>query len=227
VGEDVWLNELAAAPVWRPDAMRLLIVAPHPDDETLGAGGLIADARRGGVGVTVVCATDGEHAYLGEDDPTVLAGLRREEQAKALGVLGVAAEDVVRLALTDSNVSAREQELAARITDLADARTIIVAPWEGDFHPDHEACGRAARAAAERTGAELVSYFFWTWHRGTPESVRGLNLVRFPLSEDLKALKLDALAKHTSQLYHGSGEPVLPKRLLGPANWPFEAFALQ
>lgn len=42
------------------------------------------------------------------------------------------------------------------------------ATWRGDGHPDHEAVGRAAAAAAARTGAVLVEYPVWMWHWARP-----------------------------------------------------------
>ena len=206
----------------------MLVVVPHPDDETLGAGGLIATQRRRGVDVMVVCVTDGENAYPEEPEGAAAMGTQRSsEQQEALERLGVEPASMVRLGLTDSDVCAREGELAARVTELGGPGVVIVAPWEGDFHPDHEASGRAARAAAERSGAQLISYFFWTWHRGTPECLDGLRLVRFALDEDAVRARAEALTAHASQLERAGGEPVLPERLLAPARRNYEVFALR
>ena len=92
--ERVWLDTLHSAPPWKPNDGRTIVVAPHPDDEVLGAGGLIADRRRRHVPVTVVAVTDGEAAYAGVEG---LGSLRRNEQSKALArVLGVAESDIIR-----------------------------------------------------------------------------------------------------------------------------------
>jgi LmbE family N-acetylglucosaminyl deacetylase len=228
VGEDVWIDALAELPLWMPPAGPLLVVVPHPDDETLGAGGLIATHQRRDDAheITVVCVTDGENAYE-HDDRAVLAAVRQAEQEAAVTRLGVSPEHMLRLRMVDSDVSAGELELAARLAELATPETTIVAPWEHDFHPDHEACGRAAALAAQSSGATLVSYFFWTWHRGVPGDLAGLKLVKFPLNEDLLQTKLEALREHASQLAHGDGEPILPERLLGPVMRGFEVFALR
>jgi LmbE family N-acetylglucosaminyl deacetylase len=228
VDEDVWRTALSELPFWTPAFGPLLVVAPHPDDETLGAGGLIAaqQRRRDGHEITIVCVTDGENAY-GRDDRAELAAVRQAEQTAALDKLGLGPEHMLRLRMVDSNVAEGEQELADRLTQLATAETTIMAPWVGDFHPDHEACGRAAAVAAERTGARLVSYFFWTWHRGVPEDLAGLKLVKFALNDDLLQAKDEALRQHVSQLSHSNGEPILPERLLGPARRPYEVFAVR
>jgi LmbE family N-acetylglucosaminyl deacetylase len=94
----------------------------------------------------------------------------------------------------------------------------------GDYHPDHEACGRVAERVARETGAHISYYFFWTWHRGTPEDLRGLDLRSLRLDDVMLRAKCEALHCHRSQLTHVSGEPILPANLLGPMNWPFEVF---
>lgn len=66
----------SAEPLRLP-VLRTLVVAPHRDDETLLAGGLIASQRRRGIDVQVVAVTDGESAYGGADKR--LAQRRRGE----------------------------------------------------------------------------------------------------------------------------------------------------
>ena len=217
--EEEWAEHLAALPVWRPEARQLLVVSPHPDDETLAVGGLIASSREAGTRVVVIAVTDGENAY-GED--RTLGRTRQAEQESALNRLGVAPGDIVRLRLTDSDVAAGEDSLLLQIAKLSSPETLVLAPWPGDFHPDHVVSGRAATEAARLSGAALAFYFFWTWHRGTPDTLTGLQLHRFPLDPNCLATKLEALACHRSQLTHSSGAPILPESLLGPARRSFE-----
>src|ERR1700722_17460102 len=61
--ERAWQRVLANAPDWMPPDGPLLIVSPHPDDEILGAGGLIHTWKKLGRIVTVISVTDGEAAY--------------------------------------------------------------------------------------------------------------------------------------------------------------------
>ena len=227
VSETEWMQFLRGLPVWSAPAVPMLVVSPHPDDETLGCGGLIAAERRRGAQVFVAAVTDGEHAYPGGEGGESLAATRRGEQERALARLGVEAQSVLRLGFTDSSVGEREVELVERLMERVTPESCIVAPWEGDFHPDHEACGRAAAEAAGRTGARLISYFFWAWHRGTPETLAGLNLAIFPLDDELLRAKAEALACHRSQLERVEGGPVLPPELLGPAQRGFEVFLVR
>lgn len=164
-------------------------MVPHPDDETLATGGFIAAQTAKGVDVTVVAVTDGEHAYIENER---LAAVRRKEQTCALARLGIPQHKIVRLGLVDSGVTAQEAELAARLRPLIDAETQVLATWLGDFHSDHEACARAAEAVARDVGASLISYFFWTWHRGTVATVDGLTLRKFALNEDAMTAEREA-----------------------------------
>jgi LmbE family N-acetylglucosaminyl deacetylase len=175
------------------------------------------------VDATIVAVTDGEHAY---DHNQGLAELRREEQRCALTRLGVSEQKIIRLGLVDSGVAAQEEELIASLRPLTTAESQVFAPWNGDFHPDHEACARAAEVVAREVGAELISYFFWTWHRGTVETVSGLRLRKFELSKAVMTAKSEALACHASQLKHTPEPEILPDDLLWPARMPFEVFAL-
>jgi len=221
--EREWSRRLDGVPWWKPIVRPTVVVVPHPDDEALAAGGLIAALTAKGVDLTVVAVTDGEHAY---SENNGLATLRRREQTCALARLGVAESKIVRLGLLDSGVETQEMQLADQLRPLIHGETQLVAPWGGDFHPDHEACARAAGIVAREAGAKLISYFFWTWHRGTVATLDGINLGKFSLSNELLDAKQAALACHQSQLSHAPEPEILPENLLWPARMPFEVFAL-
>jgi LmbE family N-acetylglucosaminyl deacetylase len=216
-----WRLRLDGVPRWEPPRVHTLVIAPHPDDETLAAGGFISALRSHGVPVTVVAVTDGEHAY---GETPGLAELRAQEQTSALRHLGVDPQHIHRLHFPDRDVTAWEPELVRALLPLVSANSHIVAPWPNDFHPDHEACGRAAETVARQMNLLLTSYLFWTWHRGTVEVLDGLNLVSFPLLESELCAKHQALSCHASQLHHTSGEPILPPNLLEPVGRPYEIF---
>jgi LmbE family N-acetylglucosaminyl deacetylase len=201
----------------------MVVVVPHPDDEALAVGGLIAAQCSRGLEITVVAVTDGEHAY---EQNQGLAAVRQSEQQSALARLGVSSPRIMRLGMEDSNVAALVHELIAKFRPLVDRNTLLVAPWSGDFHPDHEACGKAADIVAQEAQATLISYFFWTWHRGSLATLDGLKLRKFALTEDLRIAKREALACHASQLRHAPEPEILPENLLWPARMPFEVFAL-
>lgn len=221
VDELSWLLRLGNLPAWTPPLVHTVVIAPHPDDETLGAGGLIAHLRSHSVDVTILAITDGENAYA---DAIDIRCTRQREQNAALARLGVPASSIHRLHLTDSAVTESEDALVDLLLPHISATTHVLAPWPGDFHPDHEACGRAAQKAAVQRGAPLTSYLFWTWHRAPLDLLDGHPLVSFALDPADRRAKLEALRSHQSQLHHASGQPILPDYLLGPALRTFEVY---
>ena len=175
--EAVWMEHLQNIPVWDLPNEPILIIAPHPDDETLGAGGLIAAARLRGISVRVVAVTDGENAYPENDASQIdaLRATRIQEQTSALARLGVSSDDIIRFGLPDSALQTCQEELVHKLLSLVTVDTHVLAPWQFDFHPDHRACGIAAEEVAQLKNARFTSYFFWTWHQGSPTQVRQLS----------------------------------------------------
>jgi LmbE family N-acetylglucosaminyl deacetylase len=149
----------------------MMVIAPHPDDETFGLGATIATLCAAGVDVQVVSVSDGEAAFPGSDESAraTLKALRWDEIRRSMRVLG--AREPIRLQLPDGELASHEPQLTDRIaTLLADRPTggWCAATWRGDGHPDHEAVGRAAANAATATGARLVEYPVWMWHWARP-----------------------------------------------------------
>ncbi len=170
----VWLDALAHAP--ELDVTRcseIIVVAAHPDDETLGFGAALATLAQSGVRVQVVAASDGGASHPGLDRRD-LERARRAELHDAMRVLGVPAP--ICLGMPDGELGGHEERLADRLTEMLAARPgtpWIAATWRGDGHPDHEAVGRAAAVAAQRSGAVLLEYPIWMWHWATPGRHRG------------------------------------------------------
>jgi LmbE family N-acetylglucosaminyl deacetylase len=221
VQEAEWMSLLSDLPPWQPPEKHTVVVSPHPDDETLGSGGLITRLRSKGIDVTVIAVTDGENAY-GEEPR--LGEIREQEQANALGKLGVDPKHIIRFRFPDSGLWNCERRLVGGLRSVVSANTHIIAPWRFDFHPDHEVCGRAAEAIAKEKEIQLTSYFFWTWHRGDRKTLEGVKLVSLPLTATEIRAKQSALHCHQSQLQRAGGSPILPNYLLGPARRSFEVF---
>lgn len=220
-----WANTLAGARTWSPPDSRTVVVAPHPDDETLGCGALIAEQRRRGREVVVVALTDGDAAYDTDGDEA-LAARRRDEQRRALSALGVDWSDVVRLGLADGHVAEHEPAVADALADIVRPSDLLVAPWPRDHHPDHEAAGRAAAEAAERHSCDLLFWLFWTWHHTDPDDAFDPDVLRrLEASRWSLAAKERALACHLSQFPTADRpDAILDAALTEPATWGDEFF---
>lgn len=188
------------------DVDRVVVVAAHPDDETLGAGGLIATAHAHGIPVSVLVLTDGEASH--PDTPS-LAEARRAETLAALAALGE--RITVRFAgLPDGGLREHRTEVRAAIADVVGegpaARTLVAVPWWGDGHRDHRIAGEAA-LALRASGADVVGYPIWMWHWSSPDAVDGRAWRTLELQPDVVDAKRRAIAAHRSQLESAGGVP--------------------
>lgn len=179
---------------------RVVVVAPHPDDETLGVGGILVLLAALGARVVVVAVTDGEASHPGRAGE--LRRVRAAERVEALRQLGLAGAEVHRLGLPDGGVDAAA--VAARLGPLITEDDLVLAPWRHDGHPDHDACG----AAAAMVGPEqLRSYLIWVWHWARPHDLPWEHAQRIPLGTAAAAKRAAARA-YASQLE--GDDPILP-----------------
>jgi LmbE family N-acetylglucosaminyl deacetylase/SAM-dependent methyltransferase len=188
----------------------VLVVAAHPDDESLGAGGLIATAAARGAALDVVVATDGEgsHPHSPTTTPQALAVVRAREVREAVAALAPDAR-VHRLELPDGGVTAGADVLAEALRALAGPATLLVAPWTADGHPDHDAAGEVAARVADEVGATCVHYPVWLWHWAFPGDVRvpWARGTRLELDAGARRRKDLAMARHASQTEALSSQP--------------------
>ena len=124
-----------------------LVVAPHPDDETLGCGGAIALLRQLNILVAVSVVSDGTQSHPNSKayPPPVLKRLREQESLAALAILGVDKDAVTFWGLPDSQVHLNSTPNAiAAVSNYLDnlAPSVIFLPWRYDPHPDHRASWR-------------------------------------------------------------------------------------
>ena len=193
------------------DTTRLVLVAAHPDDETLGAGGLLATAAAADLPIDVVLLSAGEASH--PDSPTHapgdLATLRVEETRVALALLAPSARLLV-VGLPDGHLDSHEDrivEVIVRTVGEEGTTTLLAAPWRHDGHGDHEAAGRAAAVAAQRTDARLVEYPIWLWHRSAAAEAPWSRFRVLPLDGAVRARKSHAISVHRSQVTPLSGAP--------------------
>jgi LmbE family N-acetylglucosaminyl deacetylase len=199
-----------------------LIVSPHPDDEVLGAGGLIRIWSERGHRVVVLSVTDGEAAY---PEWRGLDVVRRGELDQALTTLSSRPVRAVRLAIPDGSVRMRMRQLIGALRKLCESRPTLVAPFEADGHPDHEAVASACLTVADDLGLPIARYPIWAWHHAEPAAFAGNRWGRFALDAHTQAAKGAAINCFTSQLNPGdSREPIVPAHVLEYFKRDYEAF---
>jgi LmbE family N-acetylglucosaminyl deacetylase len=223
--ESVWqqsgrFDALPPLDIGRP--RKVVVVAPHPDDEVLGAGGLLQTLVGSAVEVEVLAVTDGEgsHPRGTARRGLKLAEVRPRETVLALRRLCFPAPTVTRLGLPDGQVARHEDRLADALSDRAGAGDLWLAPWRSDGHPDHDACGRAASGVAGDRGVRLLSYLVWAWHWAEPygEDLPWERCRRLDLDQSAVDQKRWAIQAFRSQIRargaDGDEDPVLPPPVL-------------
>lgn len=189
-----------------PAGCRAVVVAPHPDDEVLAVGGLLAQLARHGRRCCIVAVTDGDASHRGSTlwPRERLVRERPLESRRALQRLGLSREhhEMLRLALPDGGVSKHGDALTGTLQALLRPRDVLFTTWRMDGHPDHEATGHAAAVAAARIGARFVEVPVWAWHWATPGDVRlpWLRARRLPLDASTVDRKCAAIQAYASQL---------------------------
>jgi LmbE family N-acetylglucosaminyl deacetylase len=146
----------------------VLVLAPHPDDESLGCGGLIAEACRRGMPPVVAVLTDGamSHPHSRRYPRERMRRVREQEALEAVALLGLQSSRTVFMGCRDTAAPMSGyafEQMAAWLAEIVAANRCgtVVAPWEHDPHCDHVAAARIARLACWMTGARLLAYPVW------------------------------------------------------------------
>ncbi len=185
----------------------ILIVAPHPDDETLGCGGAIALLRQLNLSVAVLVVSDGTKSHPNSltYPPSALKQLREEESLAALEILGVEPEAVTFWGMPDGAVNSIESHQAtARCFVYLNNLTpsIIFLPWRKDPHADHRASWQIFSAACQNLAnpPRILEYPIWDWDRQQRgSSIETATVWRFDIRSVLD-LKQSAIAQYLSQI---------------------------
>jgi len=149
-----------------------VILAPHPDDESLGCGGLLAALAGAGRPARVVILSDGAGSHPGSvtHPAPVLRALREDEAREACVQLGVSEPLFLRWPDGDVPVSGERFERAVdSVLAACEGIGTLVATIGLDPHKDHEACWAIAREVASRGGLRLLGYPVWSWRHLYPE----------------------------------------------------------
>ncbi len=189
-----------------------LVVAPHPDDESLACGGTIALLTAAGNPVYVLFVSDGSmsHPNSKKWSAAQRVALRESEALEALAALQVPAGHARFLRLPDARVpvpgtAGGDKAVAAISSCIKEIRPrTILLPWRRDTHPDHRASWLLLQAAILRFPAPplMLEYPLWLWERGSAEDLPRpdeVTVYRIDVSPFLKQ-KQEAILAHRSQI---------------------------
>ena len=189
------------------DLTRTLVIAPHPDDESIAAGGLLQRAIVAGGEARVIIVTDGDNnpwplrylkkkARISDVDRAEWGALRREESRRALAILGI--PSAIFLGYPDRLLTTMARNGDLRVRDAIAAAiddfspSLLVIPSAFDLHPDHRAIAWFAHGAAE--GYNVITYVI---HGHPPHDRLAL---RLDLNAEEAERKRAAIECHQSQL---------------------------
>lgn len=171
--------------------MRILVVAPHPDDEAIGCGGFILRNLAVGNEVLTLFLTQGEHGMPGLDINTA-ASIRVEEAVIASEILG---STIYATWNEPDGGLTYSQDLMFRLKETIEAikPDVVLVTHERESHPDHRAAGMLVREALSHieNPPEALTYEVWTPH---------VRVSRVMDITDVMDIKLSAIRAHQSQV---------------------------
>ena len=207
-----WEQAIPADPDFLQNVQSCLIMAPHPDDESLGCAGLIATLQTQGTAVNVILTTDGSRSHPNslKFPASVLATLRLSEMNQAMELLGLETQHLRYYEAQDASMPAKGMpgfdELLLRLTaDLKDLQPdLILVPYELDPHCDHRATWQLLIAALEKAKIRrprIWEYPIWLYEHAAAEDIPELETGELLVLDigEYASLKEECIHAHQSQ----------------------------
>lgn len=206
---------------------RLVVVVTHVGEDVCAAGGLIARLADHDVPIDVLAVTDGDGATAGAAGatPPHELGCRRAHRSVSYQQLG--AHDVRRheLALPSGRVAEAELDVVAALSEIVGfdpdpSGSWVLAPWQHDGHPDHDAVGRASSVVCQAYQVRHVEYLVAAWGSTDPHRIPWPRARQLPLPPVLQLRKSSAVSApglDTSGYMPGDRETfLLPDKQMRP-----------
>lgn len=210
-----WRRHLACGRAHMKINGRCLILAPHPDDEVFGCGGLIARLAADGRApyVVVLSGGGGSHRSCCDVAEKEIVSARRILTRQSAVELGVPAENIFELDYPDGNIGGDHPAQEARLCEIIDEVTpdIVLVPHRGEGWPDHLAVREIGLRLAPAQ-AEVYEYCVWMWYY-LQRSLDWTNAASLRMTPDEHDRKQAAIRAYTSECAP-CGKPwvgVLPK----------------
>ena len=224
-----WIRlRLCMIPVEFIDSKRVLIIAPHPDDEVMGCGGLIHRLCKRGIPPHVIILTGGgqSHAACCHLPEAAIKEERRAMASQITQKLGLPADHLHLLDFPDGSISPCHEEMEPLRDLVAEIQpeTVFI-PHHGEGWPDHLVCRELVETMPELESSTIYEYCVWLWYYNVwkLDWKRGC-LLRMTKAEHVAKCK--AVEEYTVKPAP-CGKPwsgVLPKLLIGACKWNKELY---
>lgn len=211
-----------------PIAGKILIIAPHPDDEVMGCGGLIQRLCEQGIPPHVVILTGGgqSHSACCHLSESVIKEERRSMASQLLRKLGLPADHLHLLDFPDGSISPSHEEMNTLQNLVAEIQPdAVFIPHQGEGWPDHLVCRELVEKMPVLGAASIYEYCVWLWYYNVWNlDWKRANLLQMSKAEH--AAKCRSVEAYTEKLAP-CGKPwsgVLPKLLIWACKWNKELY---
>jgi LmbE family N-acetylglucosaminyl deacetylase len=197
----------------------VLVIAPHPDDETLGCGGLIAKRVAEGRRVVIAVVTDGRALFrrfgVTEPSESEVRVMRHDETLRAVKILGVSTRDVTFLDFENEKLADERAEALKAIVSLLEGLrpSEVYLPSEFEGHREHVLVNALTREACATTGRCPTTFEFivnlksGTTLESIPRKVHREDVSAF---RDREQAALAQFKSHLDVIYKGQPAPLAP-----------------
>ncbi|KPK66357.1 hypothetical protein AMJ71_02615 [candidate division TA06 bacterium SM1_40] len=174
----------------KPEARRVIVLSPHPDDDVIACGGTLVKHHRAGDHITSFYLTDGRKGDPSWGDEEDLVRERKAEAERAARIIGI--DELVFLGEPDLRLRVTAGLVQKLVGMLKDGRPdIVYLPFMLDYHPDHRAAN-ALFVAACRDGADVPAILAYeAWTPLIPNRIVDIT--------DEMAVKCEAIGEHRTQ----------------------------
>lgn len=198
----IWLRHIASSSHEIQVSGRIVVVAPHPDDEVIGCGGLIA--RLVGMGnapqIVVLTGGEGSHAGCCKLSDKDIKDARRRLTRDALFILGVPNQNIHELDYPDGGISFgnKQTDELKKLINQIQPQTVFVPHW-GEGWPDHVKTAEIVKSLTQ-PGTIIYEYCVWMWYYNVWRGLDWKNAAVLKMSPEEHVLKLRAMDAYTKPL---------------------------
>lgn len=208
---------------------RTVIIAPHPDDEVIGCGGLIARLAAQGNSPHIIVMTGGEgsHEHCCDLSKEEIISARRGLTREALRILGVPDENIHELNYPDGGISGENPQTdeLKRLIGRLNPQTVFVPHW-GEGWPDHIRTAEIVKSIVPAADTAIYEYCVWMWYYNVWRGLDWKNAAVLKMTKAEHERKLRAMDAYIQPLAP-CGNPwsgVLPPIFIRANQWNKELY---